>query len=450
VTRAWEELVATALVGAERRAVDPAGLLEEAAVELVRARAGRRPGKARPPAAAPPETLPPVPRAAADRLARMLAGPRSRFLPEWLALAAARRLRAPARLLPELLDLGVKDRSIRPHLGVVAGARGRWLAELNPAWSYLLAEAGGPPGEDAWETGTPGERRAYFAALRARHPVQARELLERGWRAETPEDRAAFVAMLADGLGMDDEPFLEAALDDPRREVRQAAAGLLARLPGSRLGVRMAERASRCLARDGTGLRAEPPPECDAAMARDGVRRRPPSGTDPQGWWLQQVIAHTPLSFWPAHLGLTPEEIVRARIDGWEREVRMGWVRAAILQRDAAWARALFQADPLTDLLAVLPPEERSDLAAELIRGRPVDGQMIMMLGGVAGPWGPRLTEAVLDRIRGDADRRPWSVTELINLAGERIDPALHPGVTDIPELADALRFRFEMAKELS
>ena len=42
---------------------------------------------------------------------------------------------------------------------------------------------------------------------------------------------------------MDDEPFLESALDDRSREVRQQAADLLTRLPDSRLALRMAERA---------------------------------------------------------------------------------------------------------------------------------------------------------------------------------------------------------------
>ncbi|MBX6382587.1 MAG: hypothetical protein IRZ07_06370, partial [Microbispora sp.] len=356
----WEELLSIALVGADRRGVPPESLLEQAAEQVVRMRAGRRPGRGRPPAPAAAETLPLVSAAAADRLARMLAGEQSRLLTEWLETAAARRVRVPAELIPGLLDLGVRDRSIRAYLGAVTGARGRWLAGLNAAWAYLLEEPGHAPPGEVWELGASGDRRAFLAGLRRRDPAAARELLERGWDAETPEDRVAFVTILADGLGMADEPFLEAALDDRRREVRQAAADLLTRLPHSRLACRMTARARRLVTRNGPGLRAEPPEGCDATMERDGVRARPPAGMDTRGWWLQQVVAHTPLSFWPGHLGMPPDEIAAARIGDWAREVRLGWTRAAILQRDATWARALFDAEPLTDLLAVLPPEERS------------------------------------------------------------------------------------------
>ncbi|GGO18572.1 hypothetical protein GCM10010116_37420 [Microbispora rosea subsp. aerata] len=449
-TASWEELVSTALVGADRRAVPPESLLERAAEQVVRMRAGRRLSRGAPPAPAAAETLPLVSAAAADRLARMLAGEQSRLLTEWLETAAARRVRVPAEMIPELLDLGAGDRSIRAHLGAVTGARGRWLAGLNSAWAYLLEEpAHVPPGE-VWELGTSGDRRAFLAGLRCRDPAAARELLERGWNAETPEDRAAFVTILADGLGMADEPFLEAALDDRRREVRQAAADLLTRLPRSRLARRMTARASRLVTRNGTGIRAEPPEGCDAAMERDGVRARPPAGMRTRGWWLQQVVAHTPLSFWPGHLGMPPDEIARARIGDWEREVRMGWTRAAILQRDTTWARALFVTEQLTDLLAVLPPEERSRRAAELVRSRPVDGQMVMMLGGVPRPWGRHLAKAVLKKIVETTRAQPWNAGELIRLAGERLDPATHEQAGEVPELAATLRFRFEMLKELA
>ncbi|WP_182877029.1 DUF5691 domain-containing protein [Microbispora sp. H10670] len=450
MTGSWEELVSTALVGAGRRAVPPESLLERAAEQVVRMRAGRRPGRGTPPAPAAEETLPPVPRAAAARLARMLAGEQNRLLIEWLETAAARRVRVPAATIPALLDLGARDRSIRAHLGAVTGARGRWLAGLNSAWAYLLEEpAHVPPGE-VWELGTSGDRRAFLAATRRRDPAAARELLERGWSAETPEDRAVFVTILAEGLGMADEPFLEAALDDRRREVRQAAADLLTRLPRSRLAHRMTARASRFVTGNGPGISAEPPADCDGEMERDGVRARPPAGMETRGWWLQQVVAHTPLSFWPGHLGMPPDEIARTRIGDWEREVRMGWTRAAILQRDATWARALFEAEPLTDLLAVLPPEERSHRAAELVAGHPVDGQLVMMLGGVPRPWGSQLARAVLKKIVETTRTQPWNAGELIRLAGERFDPAAYAHAGEVPELAATLRFRFDMLKELS
>ncbi|WP_067175638.1 DUF5691 domain-containing protein [Microtetraspora niveoalba] len=471
-TAAWEDLVSAALVGTDRRPVPggslpdgpgeapvapPVDLLEQAAVQVIRARAGQRPhrGRSLPPAS--PEPRPLVGRAAADRLDRILAGEQGRLLPEWLEIAAAGGARVPARLVPRLLDLGARDQSIRAHLGVLTGARGRWLARLNPAWSYLRDEpTGGAAGSDGvWEFGTSGDRRDHLAALRASDPEAARELLAAGWDRETPEDRAAFTRILAEGLTMADEPFLEAALDDRRREVRQAAADLLTRLPESRLGTRMAERAARLLTRDGDRLRAEPPKACDSRMERDGVRARPPAGTGQRGWWLQQVVAHTPLSFWTGHLGLTPEEITTMEVGDWAREVRMGWTRAAILQRDGIWARALVEVEPLTDLLAILPPAEQSQKAADFVRRHPVDGQMIMMLGGIPRPWGVPLAKAVLEKIASVATAQPWNAGELARLAGERFDASAYDqvarlGLPEVHEVSATLRFRHDMARELS
>ncbi|MFC4531670.1 DUF5691 domain-containing protein [Sphaerisporangium dianthi] len=565
----WERLVSAALVGTDRRPVPD--LLGQAAAHTAGARAGQRLHRGEPLPVAAAEEQPLVPRAAGERVARILGGEHPRLLPEWLEAAAARGYRLPPKVVPSVLDQGLRDRSLRSPIGVLAGARGRWLASLNPSWAYLLQEAsahlptstaglvpggdsvpaggpmpgsgspgggsvpaggsipgggsvppagcvpaggspgggsvpgdgsvpggsapgggatlgdgsGSPPGSGdgggtgsegtgeasagegapstdesvqthpLWEFGTRGDRLAYLRNLRRADPAGARSLLERGWETESPEDRAAFVHAMDEGLSMADEPFLEAALDDRRREVRSQAADLLTRLPDSRLGRRMAERAARCLRLSGDRLVAEPPAACDAAMERDGVRARAPGGAGQRSWWLQQVVAHTPLRFWTDHFGRTAKQIVALNTGDWSREIRLGWERAAVLQNDATWARALFAVEPLTDLLAVLPPGERADKAAELVRDQPVDGQLIMMLGGVPAPWGAALAKAVLEKILDTVERQPWNLGELVRLAGERIDPGLHAIAArlslepSVQEVAATLRFRFDMLAEL-
>ncbi|MEV0383789.1 DUF5691 domain-containing protein [Nonomuraea sp. NPDC050643] len=443
----WEELTSTALVGTDRRPYQ-GDLLETAAVEVARRRAGRRVGESGGQERAPEEERRAVGRPAAERLGRMLGGEHERLIPEWLAAAAATGRRVPPYVLPELLERGRRDRSIRVHLGVLAGHRGRWLAGLNPAWDYLLEE---PTGE-TWELGGAADRREHLRALRAADPGRARRLLESTWEREGPDDRAEFVEVLAAGLSMDDEPFLEQALDDRRREVRQAAANLLTRLPDSRLSQRMAERVRACVTVRKDVIAIEAPVVCDKEMERDGVRPKPPRGLGERAWWLQQIIARAPLTVWEQ----PPARLLAMKIPDWDTEVKAAWVRAAVLQKDPEWARAMFGWDPIADLLDSLPPAEQQELAADFVREHDLDSQLIMVLGGVSSHWREGLATAVLRKIVKVSTTQPWNLGELVKLAGEHIDPALFPlaesysPVESIQQVAALLRFRADMYKELA
>src|SRR5579863_6475992 len=145
----WQELVTASLIGTERAPVpaygvpalppaegttqDPAAvLLDRAAVLTVARRAGRRPDRAEPPPVCEPDPRPAVSPAAGRRLARMLGGEYPDLLAEWLTAAAARGRRAPAYLLPLLLDrarrVSPADAQLRRLAAEAGGARARWLA----------------------------------------------------------------------------------------------------------------------------------------------------------------------------------------------------------------------------------------------------------------------------------------------------------------------------------
>ncbi|WP_131743019.1 DUF5691 domain-containing protein, partial [Actinomadura roseirufa] len=397
----WNAHVTAALLGTERR--DPPALqeapaapasvgadggkagrlLDQAALLTVRRRAGRLParagtaGEADPAggagtveliAPAPAEHAPVVPPDAAARLARILAGEQIQVLPEWLDAAAGHGLRVPARLLPELLERGRGDRVLRPSIARAAGRRGVWLALRNTDWAYLVGtgdDHGG--GDGVWETGTRLQRVAFLSGLRGTDPERARRLLASTWGREPAPDRAAFLATFEHGLGPADEDVLEAALEDRGKDVRQVASDLLARMPGSAYGRRMAARARRCLVpavrevrgRERTWILVEAPREHDEDLARDGVPFHPggsfaPGGGGPVGTraaWLREILARTPLTTWTDLFGLPPMEIVclplgdaggagKASTAGEPggadsggraaRDVHIGWARAAL------------------------------------------------------------------------------------------------------------------------
>lgn len=471
----WEELVTTALLGTERRPAagvgGPAGLLDAAALHTVRRRAGLLPAApAARPAPAPVDPRPPLPPAARRRLAQLLAdrsasggsgGRRgtapdlTELIPQWLATANQRGFRAPAALLPALLDAARARTDLRPQALTFAGPRGLWLAGLNPEWKFALRGSSGgsslpdPTEPEAvtrlWEEGLFAERVALLGAVRAHDPSAALALLATTWATERAEDRLMFLDSLRTGLSAIDEPFLEQALSDRSRNVRSTAAELLSALPESAFAGRMAARALSCVSPDLTGdeasIAVEAPHECDAAMERDGVVAAPPSGRGERSWWLGQLVEAAPLATWPARFsGRSAREVVGLPVaDGWAEELHAAWCRATVRQRDPEWARALLGAPSVppsngpgttslaerSKLLGILPAAERAGWVADFIAAHGLS-EAFQLLGVCPTPWAEPLGRAVVDAldIARDAGSYPWSFSGVMGLAERCLNPA--------------------------
>ncbi|MER5870979.1 DUF5691 domain-containing protein [Streptomyces sp. NPDC002044] len=465
----WEALVGAALLGTDRRrgagpAGSPRALLDAAAVHAVRRRAGLRPAQAAArPDPAPRDPRPAPPDAARRRLAQLLAGRTAgngsgrrgaapdltELLPQWLAAAARHGYRAPAALVPALLDAARARTDLRPQALALAGARGLWLARLNPDWRFALRGGAGGVGElpevtdpagveRLWQEGLFAERVALLGLVRAHEPAAALRLLETTWPTERAEDRLMFLDSLRAGLSDADEPFLETALGDRSRNVRATAAELLSALPRSALAARMARRALACVSPDGV----VPPAECDAGMLRDGVVKRPPAGRGERAWWLGQLVEAAPLSCWGERFGgLGPAEIVALPVaagEGWAEELHAAWCRAAVRQRDAPWSRALLgapsappAAGPGTPslaerakLLETLPDGERASWVAEFIRAHGLS-EAFQLLGVCVVPWAGTLGRAVVEALDSarEAGSYPWSFSGVMGLAERCLDP---------------------------
>jgi len=471
-----------------------ADLLEAAAAALTYHRAALKPAAGRAPVpAAPAETDRPLPAAAGARLLRILseggapggAQTTADLLAQWLGAAARRGGFVPPEALPALLDAGRRNGAIRPALGRVAGRRGAWLAGLRTDWRWLLDEAPGGAALDdpaVWETGSTGERLAYLTRLRGTDAGAARALLEGTWATEAPEERSRFVTALATGLSQDDDAFLESALDDRRKEVRDAALELVRRLPGSALSARMTERALAAvrLERRSFGpdrLLVEPPQTIDPALRRDGVGAAPTRGTGIGAWLLEEVVAGTPLKVWTEAFGRAPADAVDlARGHDWETPLLHGWAKAAIVHGDPGWAQALLAADSHRgaaglrealrwDLHLILPPAELGRLAADALRRE--DHVAHRLLAVHPGHWPDELAVAVTETIahRARTDRHSWQLGELCRAAAmamptsyaatiERLatqldqEPADLSRVRPVAELARTLTFRHEMLQE--
>jgi hypothetical protein len=460
----YDDLVVAATVGLSRRPLpvtaadngatsnsaavsqDPADvLLDAAALHAVARRAGMLPARgvsAPPPMAA--DAAPELPPRAAQALRQATSDPD--LLADLLLAAADAGYRAPAPLLPLLLDAAARTVALRPAVNATLGTRGRWLAAHRAEWQRI-ADTGARPADSravdprTWETGTRAERIGYLSALRDRDPRVARELLAGGWTRETAEERAQLLAVLSHGLSLDDQDFLEAALDDRAAAVRATARGMLASLPASGFNRRAADRAAGLLSLRGDGRRhwlvATLPAQAAgpvaaaarAALERDGITGAAPGpGIGASAWELTQLIATAPLAMWASRFTMGTRDIANLPIEGdLGLDVHAGWRLAAVRQGNAEWAVALLSGDaPLLapgrpqgawagndELAAALDPATRASLAASVFTrmtraarelegtrsGNRASATTIVEFTAWPGPWPDAVADYVLGMV---------------------------------------------------
>ena len=245
-----------------------------------------------------------------------------------------------------------------------------------------------------------------FALGRRADPAAARELLEAQWSTVSAKVRADAVRALGPGLSAADEPLLERALDDRAKSVREAAAAMLDRLPGSARAARMADRLRRLVRVRGTLVRhleVEVPDAPDEAAVRDGLTA-PAKGVDPTPTvWLSQVVRGAPLSTWTDITGRGPSATLRMVRDA---DV-LAWLTEAVLdRRDTEWAVACVDHGiPDHRLLWLLPEERRARLLADWVGQRTGGRDLRQLLTRAPRPWPDDLGRAVLEADPGREGR---------------------------------------------
>lgn len=425
-----------------------ASLLRQATLLSLAERAGRVPDcPAFPPAEpCPDDATPPLPKRAEATLRRVLNG----FLPQLTAplveAAAAHGYRVPPALLPALLEWGKQGQN-RPYVRAVACRKAHWLAAQNADWRYLVDA---DRADAAFETGTPAERREALRQLRAEDPASALQRLQSGWKQEPPTGRAGLIEALAEGLSQADEPFLEAALDDRRKEVRLAAANLLVRLPESRLVARMRARLLPCLKLRksllSSTLEIELPAECDAAMERDGINPKPDiKGIGERAAWLMHMLACVPLADICQALDVSAtrwRELCAKHEFGLVLRLGGTWAAANChdFQLAALWLGDLLDHDEWhADVLHRVKPRLEGARELEPIALRAFKAQRVeaikTLLPLLPAPWGDELGAAVMAQVP-DTTTDWWLLRNCLERALTHLPPR--------PELPSTLEKLFE------
>lgn len=464
------------------------------------------------PPACDTETLPRCSTHACLFLERMLNDEYRDVLPEWLAIVRTAGQRVPEEYLPALLEAGRTRTYLREHIPPVIGKRGVWLADCNPKWDYVLWQtpdfyvcdsadetqrsAKDELIETTWQTGPRLARLAMLRQLRGLDPARARELVMSTWKTEKTDDRKRFLEFFETGLSMDDEPFLEESLNDRKQELRTAATNLLARLPESRLSQRMRERAAPLLTFKHNRLRKPAievilPNVCDDAMVRDGIQCGAPMSfkAGEKAWWLSQILACVPPSFWYTQWDVSPDEMVQAALRSeWKNVFLYAWGRAACQVRDTACMQALWPAiveqaskknqeskNEATLLMKHLSPSFVENWIVQSINEHPEPLHaahpamwMLQQWMQTEHPWGEELTRRVVTSVRerlvaGFATQkgifldRDWLIRSAVFMAPTLLTEMASGWPVDsegwkeyggyIGTIIDVLEFRHEMRK---
>jgi hypothetical protein len=433
---------------------------------------------------------------AAWRLGRMLAGEHRELVSQWLEIAAGTNAVLPPHWLPTVLMM-LKENE-RVHARALLGATGAWLARFNPEWNFATAH--GTPSEEQWELGSLQERAAALRAMYESQPDQARTWLERTWKTDPPDARAAFVAVLAasPALSGKDEPFLEAALDDKRKEVRRAAAAALRRLPGSAFERRNIERLSTLLVLEpGTGLlsklrgrrlEVKLPESLLKAAARDGIEPSPPQQRKigERAYWLMQMIAAVRPSHWTERFGCDVQTFLGAvRGSDYAVDLLLALAQAASVHPDSVWAIELSQRliaiewgdgpselsarvhAAIHELITTAPAQSRLTLVKQLAQEAP-DARLSIVITAyeAAGHcWDETVTRRFFSQLAREVQSsaaRPWGLNHAdwgrlahVATAAPILDHMLAGGAADSPwrrpleTLRETLQFRAHMQQEL-
>ncbi len=503
---AFDELAARALVGSDRAGggkdgVTPSSLLRDTAVTGARVRAGYMPGvDAATVPACEPDELPVASTGAQSLLRQILQSAESFLASEWIELADSRGMRVGESLLPMTLDWLVAQRAEqRGDFERVIGQRGAWLAGLNPAWRSLAKVVGpshSPPeqcddeSEIVWQTGLLAERLVCLRQIRRAAPERAVALIQSTWKADSADERRKFVAALTEGLSPADEVFLESALDDKSKQVREAAAGLLSTLPNSAHVERMLARATSLfqevekkkglLKKKTRAMTIDPPKEYDKAWARDGIDENVPSGEGKLGkraWWLRQILSSVPPARLCEKLEVAADELLQIAVESdYAKDAVLALSNAAAAHADMQWISLLIRQrldrrdSPIIELAglwASLEPADRESVLLSLVRHANIAWiERWRVLGAVDHRWSLEFSQDAihaLEQGKPKDEHERYEVAFLFDKVSRHVSPWVIEHVDNVIQAAfgdkitpsaiksmDRLRLRAEMHKEFA
>ncbi len=323
----------------------------------------------------------------------MLEGKFSDLLPEFFVSIKETKQRLPEAFLPALLERAKNMYTYRELIQPVLGKTGLWLAQQNLAWGFATALSWETAKHD-WDSSVMLIRQAMIKQARVEVPSLGRDLIESTWKRESPTDRTWILKTLRIGLSMDDEPFLEMALDDRSHTVRKLAAELLSVLPESRLSKRIEDVAKHSFSLKESLEYVSP--EMTPQLSRDGISQ--PNWADSERVRAAQIVdlvSLIHLDFWQC----TPEAFIQSALQSsWSAAYVTGLSSSIERQNNIPWAKALLsQTNYTANALKLVSLLEVSDVDELLSTFPEIQGPLnLYPATRIFGRWNKPWSEAMI------------------------------------------------------
>lgn len=271
-------------------------------------------------------------RKAAAALAQLISQSNEEGIFELLALAKLYNRRISASLLPLFFDWAMRASISSEYVLSLVGERGKWLADLHPDWKAFL-----PLPNTAWQEGSLNEQCIWLSQLRKNDPDKARALLTQRLKQQAKvKAQAQLIACLQSNLSPDDEEILQEAYHHKRKEVRQNAALLLARLPESEYVQNLIDFSTELWEYD-QGFRIHLSDDNLAVLKAFELGKIPVAQLQlgEKNRLLAQLMTVIPLSHWEEKLSMVPARL----LDMMARNENADWIISSWLLATAGQGR---------------------------------------------------------------------------------------------------------------
>lgn len=406
---------------------------------------------------APAEKLPVTSQRSSTHLRMLLDEKDHELLTELLQLIRQYQQRIDYDFLPEILDWGRQYKKAQTLIREIVGARGRWLAQFQEVWAYVLPEET----QIDWATASFEERRVQLRKVREVDGHKAAVLLASTWETEEPAHKAILLDILQINLSIADEPFLIQAANDSRKEVRTVACDLMAQLEESAFNQQLkAYLASHIAVKKsllkGTTIEVKLPQNYDQVLKSLGVAEKSSLVKGGQkANWLAQIIMRVHPSYWEKLLSAETNAAIKIiRKSEWHTLLLPSVACAAMMHKAQSWLQSLVQEcfgmDGINwhNVVQALDHDTYHWLIQYYLRKGPealmmdqplyqlLDSGEIPIRDTVAQPLMTLFKETVY-RSGQQWDHSAWYVSNLLKKLAKRMHPSQnHTMVQDWPESA--------------